>query len=120
MAEAEFAQAAGSVPNRMPVNISAETIDLYLSFVGDKPGLRQALESLDNSLVESLAKIVPGYINARWEGKPGIDIGEDKDVNMWYMFANSAAGTFKYEDYSAQLEKFANNILANARAELMD
>ncbi|MBI4760142.1 MAG: ABC transporter substrate-binding protein [Chloroflexota bacterium] len=116
--EAELAKAAGAVPTRMPVSVNADSIDLYMSFVGDKPGLRAALENLDNSLLESLAKIVPGYINARWEGKPGIDIGEDKDVNMWYMFNFANDGKFKYEDYAAQLEEFANKILDEARAEL--
>lgn len=116
--EAELAKAAKAVPTRMPVSVNAETIDLYMSFVGDKPGLRQALENLDNSLLESLAKIVPGYINARWEGKPGIDIGEDKDVNMWYMFNFANEGRYKYEDYAAKLEEFANKILDEARAEL--
>ncbi len=118
LAEAELAKAAGVVPSRMPVFIDADTINLYLSFVGDKPGLRAALENLDNSLLESLAKIVPGYVAARWEGKPGIDIGEDKDVNMWYMFNFAYDGRFKYEDHSAQLETFANNLLDQARAEL--
>ncbi|MCS7011388.1 MAG: extracellular solute-binding protein [Anaerolineales bacterium] len=117
-AEAELAKAAGQVPTRMPVYIDKETIDLYLSFVGDKPGLRQALGNLDNSLLESLAKIVPGYVAARWEGKPGIDIGQDKDVNMWYMFNFAADGRYKYEDYSARLEEFANKLLDEARAEL--
>lgn len=116
--EAELAEAAGAVPTRMPVSVNDATIDLYMSFVGDKPGLRQALENLDNSLVESLAKIVPGYINSRWEGKPGIDIGDEKDVNMGYMFGNATAGSFKYEDFSAKLEEFANKILDDARAEL--
>ncbi len=118
LAEAEIARAAGQVPTRMPVFVDAETIDLYLSFVGDKPGLRQAFENLDNSLLESLAKIVPGYVAARWEGKPGIDIGEDKDVNMWYMFNFANEGRYKYEDYAARLEEFANRLLDEARAEL--
>lgn len=114
--EAEIAEAADAVPTRMPVAVNAETIDLYMSFMGDKPGLRQALENLDASLIESLAKIVPGYINARWEGKPGIDVGEDKDVNMWYMFTFANEGRYKYEDYSAKLEEFANQLMAEARA----
>jgi ABC-type glycerol-3-phosphate transport system substrate-binding protein len=118
LAEAELAKAAKQVPTRMPVFVDAETINLYLSFVGDKPGLRAALENLDKSLLESLAKIVPGYVAARWEGKPGIDIGQDKDVNMWYMFNFAPQGKFKYEDYSAQLEEFANKLLDEARAEL--
>lgn len=116
--EAELAKAAGAVPTRMPVSVNAASIDLYMSFVGDHPGLRAALENLNNSLVESLAKIVPGYVNARWEGKPGIDIGENLDVNMGFIFGNIAAGSFKFEDLSAQLETFANKILDDARAAL--
>ncbi|MEJ5312723.1 MAG: extracellular solute-binding protein, partial [Anaerolineae bacterium] len=79
--EAELARAMGSAP-KLPVAMDDASLELYKTFV-DKPGVIAALQNLDNSLVESLAKIVPGYINARWEGKPGIDIGEDKDVNMW-------------------------------------
>ncbi len=116
--EAEIAKAAGTVPTRMPVSVNAASIDLYMSFVGNKPGLRKALENLDKSLLESLSKIVPGYVNARYEGKPGIDIGADKDVNMWYMFNFANEGRFKYEDYAAKLEEFANKILDAARAEL--
>lgn len=114
--EAELAKAMGSAP-KLPVAMDDASLALYQSFV-DKPGMNAALQNLDNSLVESLAKIVPGYINARWEGKPGIDIGEDKDVNMWYMFNFAPEGRFKYEDYAAKLEEFANKIMADARAEL--
>ncbi|GIV63844.1 MAG: ABC transporter substrate-binding protein [Bellilinea sp.] len=114
--EAELARAMGSAP-KLPVAMDEASLELYQSFV-DKPGVNAALQNLDNSLIESLAKIIPGYINARWEGKPGIDIGEDKDVNMWYMFNFAADGRFKYEDYAAKLEEFANKILADARAEL--
>jgi ABC-type glycerol-3-phosphate transport system substrate-binding protein len=116
--EAELAAAAGLVPNRMPVSVTPESIDLYMSFMGERPGLRQALENLDNSLIESLAKIVPGYINARWEGRPGINIGDQLDVSLGFIFDNIAAGGFKFEDYSAQLQEFANRILDDARAEM--
>lgn len=116
--EAELAQAANGVPTRMPVSVSAESIDLYLSFVGERPGLRQALENLDNSLIESLAKIVPGYVNARWEGHPGIDVGENQDVNMGFIFSNVASGQFEYTNLSAQLEEFANAQLDESRAQL--
>jgi ABC-type glycerol-3-phosphate transport system substrate-binding protein len=114
--EAELARAAGSAP-KMPVSVDEASLELYKEFV-DKPGILAALDNLDNSMIESLAKIVPGYINARWEGKPGIDIGEDKDVNMWFMFNFANDGRYKYEDYAAKLEEFANNILADAAAEM--
>ncbi len=116
--EAELAANAGTAVTRMPVSVTDDSIDLYLSLVGDRPGLRQALENLDNSLVESLPKIVPGYINARWEGRPGIDIGENLDVNLGFIFDNIASGDFQYADYAPQLEEFANNFLDEARAQL--
>lgn len=114
--EAELASAMDSAP-KMPVALDEASVELYTQFV-DKPGILAALDNLDNSMIESLAKIVPGYINARWEGKPGIDVGEDKDVNMWYMFNFANEGRYKYEDYSAQLEEFANQILTDAQAAL--
>ena len=114
--EAELAKAAGSAP-KLPVSITADSIALYKTFV-DKPGINTALDNLNNSLVESLAKVIPGYIQARWEGKPGIDIGEDKDVNMWFMLNAAIGGKIKFEDYSAQLETFANKLLDDAKAEL--
>lgn len=114
--EAELAAAMGSAP-KMPVSVDEASLALYKKFV-DKPGILMALDNLQNSLIESLAKTVPGYINARWEGKPGIDVGEDLDVNMGYMFTFANDGRYKYEDYSAQLEEFANQILDNAAAEL--
>jgi ABC-type glycerol-3-phosphate transport system substrate-binding protein len=116
--EAELSRASGVVPTRMPVVPDAESIDLYMSFMGDRPGLRTALENIDNSIIESLAKIVPGYINARWEGHPGIDIGENLNVTMSYIFDNVWTGAFKFEDYAAQLEAYANNIMDEARAAL--
>jgi len=112
--EAEIARTMKSAP-RMPVSVDAASIALYKEFV-NKPGILKALDNVDNSLIESLAKLVPGYINARWEGKPGIDVGADKDVNMWYMFNFANEGRYKYEDYAAKLETFANQILADGKA----
>jgi hypothetical protein len=112
--EAELAAAMNSAP-KMPVSVDEASIELYKEFV-DKPGILIALENLDNSMIESLAKIVPGYINARWEGKPGIDVGEDLDVNMWYMFNFANEGRYQYTDYAQRLEEFANQILDEAAA----
>jgi hypothetical protein len=114
--EAELAGAMDSAP-KMPVSVNEESLAVYTEFV-DKPGVLEALNNLDNSLIESLAKTVPGYINARWEGKPGIDVGQDLDVNIGYIISHANDGTFKFEDYSPQLEEFANQILSDASAEL--
>jgi hypothetical protein len=101
----------------MPVSVDDASIALYTEFV-NTPGILTALANLDNSVIESLAKIVPGYINARWEGKPGIDVGTDLDVNMWYMFNFANEGRYQYTDYSERLEQFANQILDDAAATL--
>jgi hypothetical protein len=37
---------------------------------------------------------------------------------MWHMFNFVTSGNYKYEDYSAQLEEFANGILNEASAAL--
>ena len=115
-AEAELARAMGSAP-KMPVSVDDASIALYTEFV-NTPGILTALANLDDSVIESLAKIVPGYINARWEGKPGIDVGTDLDVNMWYMFNFANEGRYQYTDYSERLEQFANQILDDAAAAL--
>jgi hypothetical protein len=112
--EAELARTAGSAP-KMPVSMTDEAVALYQEFV-DKPGILTAMENMDNSTIESLAKIVPGYINARWEGKPGVDIGDELDVNIGTVFAKAISGEVKIEDYSAQLEEFANQQLTDAQA----
>jgi ABC-type glycerol-3-phosphate transport system substrate-binding protein len=114
--EAELARELGSAP-KIPVSLDDESIATYKEFV-DVPGVHTALENLNASVIESLPKIVPGYIAARWEGKPGIDVADQQDVTIGYIFDNATAGTFKFEDYSAQLEEFANNLMANAVEEM--
>ncbi len=42
----------------MPVAVDEASLELYKEFVDNKPGVLAALNNLDNSLVESLAKIV--------------------------------------------------------------
>lgn len=110
----ELLKAMNSAPD-IPISITPETLALFKTFV-DKPGLNAALENLDQSPIESLAKVVPGYLDARWAGKPGIDVADKKDVAIGDVFDLALAGTVKFEDYSAQLETLANKILSDAQA----
>ncbi len=112
--QAELSKAMGSAPG-LPIALDPASLALFKTFV-DKPGVNKAIANLNNSLLESLAKVVPGYVQARFEGKPGIDVGADKDVNIGYMLDNAPTGKFKFEDYSAKLEEFANKILADSKA----
>jgi hypothetical protein len=113
----EIAKATDSIPN-MPVAVDADSLALYLEFYQDQPGIAAALDNLDNSMLESPQKVVPGFVNARYEGKTGIVIdGEEVPRIDWFWdYANFSK--FKFEDYSAQLEEFANKVLADAKAEL--
>lgn len=113
----EIAKAADSVPN-MPVAVDDASLAMYTAFFPDQPGIATALANLDNSLLESPQKVVPGFVNARWEGKTGIVIdGEEiQRIDWFWTYANFSK--FKFEDYSAQLEEFANKMLADAKAEM--
>ena len=113
----EIAKAAGSVPN-MPVAVDDASLAMYTEFFPDQPGIAAALANLDNSILESVQKVVPGFVNARWEGKTGIVIdGEEiQRIDWFWSYANFSK--FKFEDYSAQLEEFANKVLADAKAEM--
>ena len=113
----EIAKAAGAVPN-MPVAIDDASLAMYTEFFPDQPGIAAALGNLDSSLLESPQKVVPGFVNARWEGKTGIVIdGEEiQRIDWFWSYANFSK--FKFEDYSAQLEEFANKVLADAKAEM--
>jgi len=112
--EVEFTAAAGSFP-KFPVAMDDASIAAYKTIV-DKPGLTAAYDNLDASITESLVKIVPGYGDARWDGKPGINVGTDQDVNMWYMFNAAITGTINYADYATQLNTFVNGLMDTARA----
>jgi multiple sugar transport system substrate-binding protein len=114
--EVELTSAAGSYP-KFPVAMDDASLAAYKAIV-DKPGITAAIDNLNASITESLVKIVPGYGDARWDGKPGINVGTDQDVNMWYMFNAAVTGTIKYEDYSAQLETFAAGLMDTARAQI--
>ncbi len=116
--QVEIAKTLGSAPNA-PIAMDEASLALYKTFV-DKPGINKALANLANSLTESLAKRVPNYIQARWEGKPGIDIGENKDVNIGWMMDHSWTGEYKFEDYSSKLEIYANGLLAEGLASIKD
>lgn len=113
----EIAKTSSYLPI-MPVALDEASLELYLSYYEDQPGIAKALANLDNSMIESVQKSVPGFVNARWEGKPGIVIaGEEVQRIDWFWDYNNFS-KFKYEDYSAQLEEFANKVLADAKAEM--
>jgi multiple sugar transport system substrate-binding protein len=112
--EVELTSAAGSYP-KFPVAMDAASLAAYKAIV-DKPGITAAIENLDASITESLVKIVPGYGDARWDGKPGINVGTDQDVNMWYMFNAAITGTINYADYATQLNTFVNGLMDTAKA----
>jgi ABC-type glycerol-3-phosphate transport system substrate-binding protein len=113
----EIAKTSNYLPN-MPVAIDDASLALYLSFYEDIPGIAEAMANLDNSMIESVQKNVPGFVNARWEGNPGIVVADEEVTRIDWFWSYANFSKFKYEDYSAQLEEFANKVLAEAKAEI--
>jgi hypothetical protein len=117
MPRVDIANTSSYLPN-MPVALDEASLALYLSFYEDHPGIAKALANLDNSMIESVQKSIPGFTNARWEGKPGIVVAGEEVQRIDWFWDPLNFGKFKYEDYSAQLEEFANKVLADAKAEI--
>lgn len=116
--EVELVKTAGTGAPKMPVAIDEASLNLYKEFIANKPGILAALNNLDDSLVESLAKAIPGYVEARWTAKPGIAYGDRTDASIGDVLYDAINGTVTLTDYSAQLETFANTTLDAAKAAL--
>jgi len=116
--EVKLVKAAGTGAPKMPVAIDTASLDLYKEFIGSKPGILAALNNLDNSLVESLAKAIPGYVEARWTAKPGIAYEGRDDASIGDVLYDVINGTVSLADYSNQLQTFANTTLDDAKAAL--
>lgn len=116
--EVKLVKAAGTGAPKLPVAIDTASLNLYKEFIDDKPGILAALNNLDNSMVESLAKAIPGYIEARWTAKPGIVYEGRTDASIGDVLYDAINGTITLADYTNQLQTFANTTLDNAKAAL--
>ena len=70
-------------------------------------GVLEAYENLDNSLVEGV-KVIPGYLNSRWEAPTGIKVGDKENANISDVIFDMVRGTTNVEDYLTQINDLAN------------
>ncbi|WP_423188866.1 ABC transporter substrate-binding protein [Alkalibacterium sp. f15] len=91
--------------NTLPISTDQEILDAYWEQV-DIPGIKAAYDDLDGAMVEGF-KVVPGYVNSRFEATTGVSIGEEENATIGYILDQSVAGNVNFQDYASQLQELA-------------
>ncbi len=102
----EIADAEGKTLNTLPVNSDQEVLDAYFEIL-DVPGIRTAYDNLENAIVEPV-KVVPGYIESRFEGTTGVKVGDNENATTGQLLDSFFKGENKVEDYAKQLDELAD------------
>lgn len=92
--------------NSLPVINDEEVNEKFFSW-NAMPGVLEAYENLDNSLVEGV-KVIPGYAKARWEAPTGVAMGDKENATVGDLIFDMLRGTTKAEDYLNQINDLAN------------
>ncbi|WP_197282612.1 ABC transporter substrate-binding protein [Bacillus sp. FJAT-18017] len=116
MKRLEIADKEGKALNTLPITTDKEVLDEFFSIL-DVPGIRTAYENLDKAIVEPV-KIVPGYVDARWEALTGVKTSEAENANTAQLVNAFVKGELKVEDYAKQLDELADKKSAEAAAAL--
>ncbi|WP_096155665.1 ABC transporter substrate-binding protein [Bacillus sp. FJAT-45066] len=104
------ADANGEKINNLPISTDQEVLDEFFSRL-DVPGILEAYNYIDNG-VANLPKIVPGYIDARWNAPTGVQLNaEIPNASIGQLIDASVRGEVKIEDYISQLNDLANQKL---------
>lgn len=98
--------------NTLPITTDQTVLDQYWGMV-DVPGVREAYDQIDNAMSDPF-KIVPGYVQSRFEGETGVSIGDQANATVGYLIDQAVAGNVNYSDYAAQLQQFAQQAHDNA------
>lgn len=98
--------------NTLPMTTDQGVLDQYWSLV-DVPGVREAYDQIDTAMADPF-KIVPGYVQSRFEGETGVSIGDQANATVGYLIDQAVAGNVNYSDYAAQLQQFAQQAHDNA------
>lgn len=110
----------------LPLNagFDAEIDEYFLKDYADFPMFLQVYASLkekpENVHVEGF-KVVPGYTNSRFEADTGVVgtvNGEEKSLKMSELIISIIKGEKQLSDYAVEMDKVANNIYNDAKANL--
>lgn len=100
----------------LPILNDSEVNDKFFAW-NNIEGVQEAYENLDNSIVEGV-KVIPGYLQSRWEAPTGIKIGDKENVNLSDLVFDMVRGTTNVEDYISQINDLANKSLEDAKASI--
>lgn len=89
----------------LPLTTNKEMEEKYWEIV-TVPGVKETNEKLENAMFEPI-KVVPGYIQARYEASTGLKIGDEENANVGALINAAASGKINYQDYAAQLQELA-------------
>lgn len=112
----EIADKQRKAVNTLPITTDKEVLDKYFALL-DVPGVRKAYQNLNNAIVEPV-KIVPGFIEARWEAPTGVKIGDKANATVVQLIESGMKGEIKIEDYAKQLDQLADQKTQEAMAAL--
>ncbi|RLQ96623.1 ABC transporter substrate-binding protein [Falsibacillus albus] len=106
MKRMKIADEKGKMMNTLPVSTDKDVLDEFFS-IQDVPGIRTAYDNLDNAIVEPV-KIIPGYVDARFEGQTGVKAGDNENATVGQLMDSFVKGDLKVEDYAKQLDQMAD------------
>ncbi len=119
MKRMDIAEANSNITvNTLPLINDDELADRYFANVPVK-GVREAFDASDANFVEAF-KIVPGYIQARWEAPTGIKAGDVDNANMSQVIASCIRGELNIDDYAEQINKLANQIVEEGSVKIKE
>lgn len=97
------------VTNTMPLSTNQTIIDEYFDKFAAVEGLKEAFDTLDNGIVESV-KVVPGYTRSRWTALVGtaLPVEDGANANVGQLIDWCWTGKLSFADYATQLNKKAN------------
>ncbi len=113
----------GIVVNTLPLIDDEEVVNAYFDTL-DVRGLRAVYDDLDASAIVEGVKVIPGYVDSRWNAPTGIAIGTEgeegykENASIGDIIWNSFRGNLNYSDYADAINTIANQKYNEAVASL--
>ena len=108
----ELAEEEGFELATLPLTTNTQINDKYWENV-TIDGLEEVNNNLENAMFDPL-KVVPGYVQDRYERETGHKIGDNENATVWELLEASVKGEINYADYADQLQKLAQQFYEDA------
>jgi multiple sugar transport system substrate-binding protein len=106
----------GVAMNTLPIINDQDLQNQYFQTIS-VPGVKEEFKHLNDAVVEP-TKIVPGYVDARWNAPTGVKIGKTANANVAALITACTQGQLKIEDYAKQLNQLANKAYQDAEKKI--